>query len=395
MKFLHAMAVAAVAAVWALPASAGDAGRNFQVKNRIRAEYDDNIYETSSGEQESMKIVEELEFLVNLNLEQSFIGLRYRPTFVWWDKREPDDTDLHHDLDLILTHNFSPRVAISLKDTMRFAEQPQQIDRGTAIRERDDYKYNVADGLVTIALRPVTHLEVGARHTMLRYDRDEVAQVEDYDIYAGGATLRHELSPSLTLAGEARYETTDYDGPDRGADSEFIGVGVERIFSPNLLGSLRGGIQLKQFGDSAIDDESAPYVDGSLTFLPTPQTRLTAGLGYSMFESDVFPYANQDRTLVYVSAAHDLTARISLFAAASYQLGDYSADQSIDPTFSDGTTVEDGQEEVLQFSARGSYKINRNNSVELGWQHLTVNSDLATRDDYDRNRVEVGWRTQI
>ncbi len=400
MSSFRIMVAALVAGTLAQGAWAEDVASTFQAKNRLRFEYDDNIYERNADQQDSLKIVEEIEFLVNLNLQQTFIGLRWRPTFVWWSERDPDDTDFHNDLDFILNHNFSPRVSLALKDTLRLAEQPDQIDRGTTVRERDDYLYNVTDGQLAVLLTPATRLEGGGRYTLLRYERDEVAEREDYDIVAGGVNLRREFASSLAVAGELRYEETSYDGPDRGSESTYAGVGLEHMFSPSLVAQLRGGAQMKSFNDADIDDETAPYADGTVTVLPSPATRLTAGVGYSLFEADVFPYANQERLLFFLSAAHDLTARLTLYAAGSYQMGTYNADQVIDPTAALGVdedgnpiTVQDGDEVVTQLSLRGSWKINRSNWLELGWQYLNLESDL--REDYDRNRIEIGWRTQI
>ncbi|MFH0908935.1 MAG: outer membrane beta-barrel protein [bacterium] len=366
---------------------AADETRSFQVKNRLRFEYDDNVYERANDTQDSFKIVEEVEFLVNLNLPQSFVGLRYRPTFVWWSDRESDDTDFHHDLDVTLSHTFTERLSISLKDTLRLAEQSEAIDRGTVVRENNDFIYNTADGKLAYKLGRGTRAEAGYRNTILRYDENDVADTEDYDINAGGLTLRQQILKKTVIAGEYRYEAIDYNGPDRGAESHYAGAGFEQIFSPNLVGNLRAGYQMKQFNDNSIDDANQPYADAAMTYLPSPRTRLTAGAGYSLFEADVYPYASQDRTMLFLSVAHDLTAKISIYASGSYQLSQYNADQSIE----DG--VADGDENVYQFSARTSCKINRSNWVEVGWQYLELQSDI--REDFDRNRIELGWRTQI
>ena len=401
MKSLKIAAAAAVLAVLAMGAWAQGDGRSFQVKNRIRGEFDDNIYETASDQQESFKIVEELEFLVNLRFAQTFVGLRWRPTFVWWDDRPSDDTDFHNDADFILTHSFTPRLSISLKDTLRIAEQPELIDRGTAVHERDDYIYNVADAQMAYLVAPKTRVEIGGRDTMLEYDRsDAETQREQYEIVAAGLSVRQELAPQTTLSGELRYEEADYDLVDRGSESEYAGVGIEHTFSPSFLASLRAGGQNKSFNNDSIDDQTAPYFDGSVTVLPSPATRLTAGAGYSMFEAGIYPYANQERTTIYLSASHDFTARLSLYLAGSYQMGSYDADQTVDPTATLGTDdagnpipLSDGDETVVQLSARGSWKVNRSNWIEFGWQYLDLSSDL--QNDFDRTRVELGWRTQI
>ena len=401
MKNFSTLAAVAVLGVLAQGVWAEDDGRTFQVKNRLRLEYDDNIYEQANDTQDSLKVLEEIEFLVNLRFDQTFVGLRWRPTLVWWDDRPSDDTDFHNDLDLILSHNFTPRLSINLKDTLRIAEQPDQIDRGTAVRERDDYLYNIADAQLSYLVAPSTRLEVGGRHTMLEYDRnDPETEREQYEILAAGLNLRHEMARHTTVAGELRFEEADYDLVDRGSASQYAGVGVEHTFSPSLLGAVRAGGQNKEFNDDSIDDETAPYVDGNVTLLASPATRLTAGAGYSLFESAVYPYASQERTVLYLSAAYDVTARLSLYLAGSYQLGAYKADQTIETVEAVGVDengdpipVQDGDEVVTQLSARGSWKINRNNWLELGWQYLNLESDL--RSDFDRTRIEVGWRTQI
>lgn len=367
----------------------GNQGRDLQLKLRVRAEYDDNIYERSSGKQDSFKFEVEPELIYNMDFERTYIGLRYRPTFVWWSDREPDDTDLHHDFDIDIAQKLSPKLSLSLKESFLYAQQPELIDRGTVISEKDDYIYNRVNGDLAYALRTQTKLNIGARHTLLQYTEDEVSNLEDYDIYAAGATLRQQLSAQATVLGELRGESISYSGPDRDADSIYVGAGFEQTFSPGLLGNIRAGLQHKTFSADTIDDSDSPYFDGSVTFLPSPRTRLTAGAGFSMFESDVYPFANQDRTLVYLSAAHDLTARISLFLTGSFQNSDYNADQSIDESLG----VEDGSEQVAQISARGSYKVNRNNWLEAGYQYLDLSSDV--RPEFDRNRFSVGWRTAL
>lgn len=384
-----------LAGLFSVAAHAEQLGRNFEVSNRFRVEYDDNIYDSDNdAKEESLKIMDEIEFIANLNFEKSYVGFRYRPSFVWWENREPDDTDLHHDLELQVNHSFTPRLALGLKETYRLGEQPELIDRGTTVRRNQDFVYNVADGSLSYVVRPDTRLEFVARNTILRYEDDDVAKTEDYDINAGGLSLRHEFNPRLSLAADARVETTDYDNEARGAESEYLGLGLDRTFSPNLLGGFRAGVQLKQFDDSMIDDETAPYFDANVTVLPSPRTRVTLGLGHSMFESDYYPYANQYRTVLYANMAHDLTARIALYASASYQMGEYEADQTIESTVG-GEAVKDAEEGVTQLSVRGSYKINRNNSVDASLNHVSVDGELPGRDDFDRNRVSVGWRTQI
>jgi hypothetical protein len=378
-------------AVWA----ADETAQNIQVKNRFRVGWDSNVYEVDQDETDSFKFIEEVEILLNFDLDQTFFGARYRPTFIWWSERDPDDTDFHHEADLVFSHNFTPRLSLSAKDTLRIAELPELIDRGVVTREKDDYIYNLLDGVLGYKLSDPTRMEIGARHTLLRYDDDAVAETDDYDIYAAGITLRRQLQRETAVSGEARVEQTDYvDADNRSSDSLYVGAGWEQIFTPGLVGSLRGGWQQKQFDDEEVDDETAPYLDVSVTFLPSPKTRLSLGAGYSMFEADITQYANQERTLTFLTLSHDLTARIQLFLATSYQLSTYDLRQEVDPgDGSDALAEQDGDENIFQASARASYMVNRRNYVEASVQYLDFQSDL--RNEFDRTRLELGWRTQL
>lgn len=387
-----ALIVSASAFAWAGLTMADEdmRGQNFQAKLRLRAEYDDNIYGNGVVKEESFKIDGDVELIYNMNFERSFVGFRYRPSFVYWADRPSDDFDLHHNLNVDVTHSFNTRATLALKESLLYAELPELIDNGATVQQKDTYLYNLINGDFGYQISRQTKASVAARHTLLRYDDNDVAENEDYDIYAGGVSLRHQLSMATTLAGDLRFESITYDGVDRDSESIYVGVGVDQMFGPDLIGNIRGGVQNKEFSADGLDSATEPYVDASITVLtPSHRTRLTAGVGYSLFEADVFPYASQDRLLFFVNAGHDLTARIALYASASYQESSYNGDQSVDTT----VASEDGDEEIVQLSARGTYKINNSNWLEAGINYLDLSSDL--REEFDRTRVSMGWRTTL
>ncbi len=396
MKQVKILGLVAVSALLfqtaAMAAEAGSGGNWLSVANRLRLEYDDNVYERETDKVDSFKIIEEIELGVTFNFEPTFITLRYRPSFTWWENREPDDTDLNHDFDFVINHRVSPRLALGLKNTFRYAQESEVIDRGTVVRDEGNFTYNVTDGNIDYQLLPRTYALVGGRYTLLRYDENAVAETEDYDIWSTGVTLRQNITDLTRLMVDYRFESIDYEGEDRGSDSDYVGGGIEATLGASLVGVLRAGYQMKDFNDEAIEDADEPYFDATLTYIFSPRTRFSAGGGYSMFEADVYPYASQDRTIFFASVAHDLTAKISLYLAGSYQLGEYDPEQAI------ATDVEipdtfSGDETITQGSARIAYQVNARNSLELNYQYTDLDSDL--REDFDRNRVSVGWRLDI
>lgn len=392
-RFFCMIAASAMVTQFALIAAETSSGLNWlTLGNRLRVEYDDNVYETTKDKTDSFKIIEEIELGITLNFNPTFISLRYRPSFTWWSDREPDDTDLHHDFDVVINHRFSPKVSVGVKNTLRLAEIPEAIDRGVTIRENDDYLYNVTDANIDYMLLPRTHAVIGGRYTILRYDQDDVAETEDYDIWAAGITLRHKLSELTQLMLDYRRESISYDAGDRDSDSDYVGLGIEHALGASFVGNLRGGYQRKDFESTALDSESSPYVDATITYIHSPRTRLSLGGGFSMFESDVYPFASQDRTLLFASLAHDLTAKISVYLTGSHQRSEYSGETAL-PTDVGVPKSFSGKEYINQGGLRFAYRVNSRNSLELNYQYIDLESDL--RDDFDRNRVSLGWRLDI
>ena len=54
-----------------------------------------------------------------------------------------------------------------------------------------------------------------------------------------------------------------------------------------------------------------------------------------------------------------------------------------------------GTEETYLASLRFSYRINRINWVEAGYQFTKLDTDLNNRESYDRNRFDIGWKIQL
>lgn len=366
-------------------------GKPWQIQNRLRLEYDDNIRQEATDTDDSLKVIEELTFNFNLNLQNTFIGFSYTPAVTWWSDRDEDDLDVQHYLKASVSHAFTPRVSLKLNETFLRAEKPELIERGSSLREENDYNQNNFNGDLDIVVAPDTRVSVGGRYLLLRYDDDAVAALRDYDLIVGGLTLARQFGTETEGRIELRAEQIAYDeAVERDSDTYTAGLAVDQTFSPSLVGSIRVGGTMKEYDAAEVEDTTSPYADVSLTLLPSPATRITGGAGYSLFEAGVFPYVNQDRLRAFASLAHDITARISFYLTGSYTLGQYDAEEVVE-----GSEGEDGDEEILQLSARAAYQVNRSNWLEASYQYTDFTSDLSGRVDYDRSRVSLGWRTSL
>lgn len=400
MKQIRLFIVAACLLALAAPAFAESP---IHLNNRLRLGYDDNVYQAGEAtaadgstvthdETDSFRIIEELEMLVNLNLQRTYLGLRYRPSFIWYSERDDDDTDFLHDVDLNFVQKITPALVLSISDTLRASQLPELQDENYVVRAKDDNYYNSALATLSYNVRPETRLDLSGRYILLRYTED-ANENDNYYSAVGGLTLRQQLASRTTLMGDLRYQTVVYDEAEeaynRDANSMFGGLGVEQTFNPKLLGSLRAGVEQRMYDNDAADDNTQPYGELSMTFLPTPATRITTAASYSIYESDIATYLSQNRTYLSLSFAHDFTTKLNFYLSGAYSLNQYEADYALE------TGAVDADENSFLLSARLAYRINRINWLEVGYQFIKLDSDLVNRESYDRNRFDIGWKIQL
>ena len=376
------------------------------VNNSISLQWNDNYYQAPTNKTATAVITEQPEILVNINRENTYLGVHYRPSFVWYSNPAIQRREVvNHELDGNWNQTLSSRITFSIAETLRRGIQPEMLDRNNALIFPDQsYFENTLNGTMGIQLRESTRLDFSGRYYYMHYDDEAIATNSNYSIASAGLALRQELTQATTVSGSFNYDQAAYPQANvRSATTKSVGLGVDHSFGPRLLSSLSGGYQFKGFTSSAISGQNSPYGNFSLTYLFDPRLRLTAGGGYSLWEADITNYASQERLTGFASLGYDISARLSFFASGGITHGKYRADQAAIPgavvieganqTSVTGVTVMDGTDSIYQFSARLSYQINRHNWVDLGYGYTTVKSDL--RPGFDQNTYDVSWRVSF
>jgi long-subunit fatty acid transport protein len=182
---------------------------------------------------------------------------------------------------------------------------------------------------------------------------------------------------------------TTYDGSRGGFNSTTFFGGADHNFNPNLTGNARLGYSISTVdGESGYStDTSSPYAMAGLEFNPSARTSFNGELGYSLSRSENSFYNAQDRFNLGIGVRHDLTGKISLSSSLSYIHSIY------DGSYSLNGIAPDAQDDYVKFNLRGSYQINRNNFVDVGYEFTDRWSDDFS--EYDRNRIDIGWRLRL
>ena len=399
MKTLQRIAVAGLLAAFAVTGFAQQ--QPLHLFNRLRVGYDDNIYNSGSDEKGSLRLVEEVEIKLNLALERLYVGIDYRPSLLWIPERESDETDFLHDLTAAMSYSITPQLVFSFKDSLRASQLPELENEGYRVRADDDNFSNTALATLAYNILPQTRIDLSGRYSILEYD-DDAHDYDNYRLAVGGLSLRQQLASHTTVFGDFRYSALEYPDAEkdesRDSDAIYGGLGLEQTFSQVLVGSLRGGVQHRKYDNSdKFDDNTKPYVDASVTLMPSPSTRFTLSGGYSVSESDISAYATEDRYTVALNFAHDFTDNLTLYANGSMALAKYDADYAYEDA---ENHYGDDDETSYTVGARLSYRVFRtsglgNNWLELGYTFTKLDSDVYGQTDYDRNRVDLGWKIQL
>jgi len=303
----------------------------------------------------------------------------------------------YQDLYAKLSHAVSQRTFLELSDRFRYQDKDGQSDLAGG-RQNQNYLENDLMGSLAFTLNALSQIRVGGGYEFRKWDDDGYGKWDpttlrsgnDYNQYRADGSYIRELRPDTT-SGQVgvNYMNHEYDGARGGFDSTTLYGGVDQNFNPKLLGTAQLGYSFGNV-DSAgsSEDTSAPFLQAGLDYQPTDRTSINGSLGYSLTPSQNSIYNASDAFDVGLGVRHDLTGKISLSSTLRYIFSMYDSNYS---AFGFG----DAEENFVRFSLRGSYQINRNNFLDIGYEYSLRDSDSIFLQEYDRNRFDIGWRLRL
>ncbi len=381
-----------VAAVLVAVSAFSEQERVIRIQNNLRFGLDDNIY-LDSAEQDSAEIIDVLNISGKLNFSsRSDAVFSYQPEVRYRFDADPK-TVTFHDLYGKLDHAVSQRVFLTVSDRLRY--QLRDAQAGQVNRTDSNYLNNDLMGAADITLSSLSKLKVGGGYELRTWDDDNYGMTlgNNYDTYTASLSLFRELRKGTTqgMVG-VEQANTEYDGSRGSFDRTALMVGADHTFNPNMTGFARVGASLNST-DTAVgsDDSTTPYVDAGLDFNPTEKTSFNGNVGYSAYRAQNSFYNSQDQLKVGIGVRHDFTAKINVASSLSYIMSSY--DGTLVTPF--GTAGLDTNDDSLRFSVRGTYQINRNNFLQLGYEFTDRSVDTTLLPEFTHNRVDIGWRLRL
>jgi hypothetical protein len=141
------------------------------------------------------------------------------------------------------------------------------------------------------------------------------------------------------------------------------------------VGEASVGYRRQYFDEGDFDEEDGIGYDLDLTWTPTLLTTVTASGGGDFRPTTQDEAEANFRSSVGLGVEHELLRNVILAANVGYTRDDFSGVDRTDNTISAGGGV--------------SYLINRNFSVDAGYNFTTRSSDDED-EEFDRNLVRIG-----
>jgi hypothetical protein len=299
-----------------------------------------------------------------------------------------------------LTHRFSERLRLSSRNFVSYELEPDYSYGYASSRATGEYFFWQSDN--SLGFRWTERV---ATYTGLRLTGTDYADVDNNDRFTWELynQFRYQLTPQTVLTADYRYSQTTGNGISSDSTDQYILAGAEHRFSPNTIGIVRAGAQLRDVDNG--DNSSSPYVEFALNSQLTQAFRLRSFARYGMESYDTVQTYQADgvggldtvefsdrRTLRFgISGEYVLNPLVSLFGGIDYIPTNYQSGQIV----TTGAGVSDQDEDIVNAYIGFTYRINDMLSANASYNYTNSSSDLDNNRDYDRNRFSVGLSAEF
>ena len=405
-----------------LPGMTTESGKPWTASATLRGFYDDNINTLPDNAQVAhrgsagFQVSPSLQF--NFPMEQTTISFGYTYSLKYYENRpifNTDNYDQTHEFNAALSHAFSERYQLTASDSFVIGQEPDMLRAGNTFttfqRVSGDNLRNYGSINFSAQLTPKLGTEIGYANTYYSYADNTpitgLAGLLDELDHVVHLDLRYQIQPQTIGVVGYQFRETDYIGnqmigaytdsnfnvvpvmsDERNARMNYLYLGLDHNFRPDLTGSVRAGARYTQYyNDPVSQDQASPYAMASLKYTYLPESYLQAGFSYDYSPSSIFNpnttasdlTLNAQSATVFASINHRITPKLYGSITAQFQ----------NSTFYGGGI--DGQSENYYLVGLNlQYRFTPNFSTEVGYNYDDMNSKVSQQPGFDRNRVYVG-----
>jgi hypothetical protein len=291
-----------------------------------------------------------------------------------------------------LTHRFNERLRFSSRNFISYELEPDYSYGYASARSVGEYFFWQTDNSIGYRWS-----ERVATYTGLSLSGTEYADVANNDRFTWQLfnQFRYQLSPQTVLTADYRYGQTTGSGVSSDSSDQFFLAGVEHRFSPNTIGILRAGVQLRDVDQGS--NNTSPYLEFAFDSQVNRQFRVRAFTRYGMEyyntvqqhpTAGLVEFDDRQTLRFGLNGEYAFSPMLSLFGGVDYIPSSYSSGRSVSsPPFLGA--ISDLDEQIVNGYIGFSVKFNEFITGNASYNYTHSSSDLAG-GDYDRNRISLG-----
>lgn len=381
--------------------SSMQASKPWSLSAALRGFYDDNYALDENNTRSSYGFEVRPSVTLNLPLEQTLITGSYTYSLKYYEDRDRGNSNLcpidqAHIFNVALTHAFSERYTIDVRDSLVAAQEPSLIDPNLSFvgRANANTIRNTGSATFQAELTPVLNGVLGYQNTLYDYEDSVRAALLDRLEHQVKAEARWKVLPTTTAVGGYLFGMSDYTGSmaiapgyvssDRNVYSHTGYVGVDHAFTEALTGSVNVGAQYYDYYNTS-EDSIAPYAEANLSYNYAPGSFASIGFRHSRNATDQLAAdssgkitLDQETSVAFASVNHQFTEKLKGSLTGQVQ----------GSTFNKGA-ANDKTDMYYSLGLDLSYAFNPHVSADVGYMFDNLDSDIALRS-YTRNRVYIG-----
>jgi opacity protein-like surface antigen len=302
-----------------------------------------------------------------------------------------DDTYSQSRFGLNYIHRFSERIRFSSTNFISYELEPDYAYGYASSRTGGETLFWETDNSLGYRWTERIGTYTGFRLRQADYDLNE------NDRFTGQLynQFRYQLTPQTIATLDYRYEDVDASGFANDAQNQYLLLGAEHQFSPNITGVIRAGAQFRDLETRG--SSTNPHLEFNIIARPTTGLRLRSFLRYAVEDYDTIQILKRGAALEYTEYADRGTLRFGI--SGDYVINpsftlvsglDYIPTSYRDGEFlSDGASSADVDEDVINVYLGLVYNINEFLKADISYNYSQSDSDFPIRD-YDRNRISLG-----
>jgi len=333
---------------------------------------------------------------------------RYRTNPGTWDRH----SRMFHDLGIDFRQKVTSRFTVQLANELDQTDDPWIEPEATAFRRDRTYFLNKAKAGVMYDVTRKSRVDLEARHTLKHYRTAEIRPTADESSMLGAVGYRHMLARTTSLSAVLDAQRIDYPSSaavERDFDATRALLGLTQAFGPELNGKVSAGWKTLDFKDPEQSTKAAPYFSLSLNGATVPSFRMSTSVGYSLRDSDVYPYSAQTFMGYHAGVQWDVIPELTFSVGGTYRVGTYDQD-SLPAVFLEALAegaqvpgIEDpmeaqkvlagGRERILLLEGGFALAVGERNTIRLVQRRERMNSDLS--DTFTRNATSLAFSRQL